>query len=277
MVERSEEWSIRQTSADKVDGSFVVPNPISFQACVHGNQIILRGRLDAAALLAFDASVEQALAVSNHVVLDLAAVTFIDVDGLRGLVELCDSVVAGGSMTLRDPTPDSACLLRRTGFGDHLTWSDVRHPRPIELTRHEPPNPNRSVGDARDPDASGLDTQPNDARRAGSERELQRDLDGLWVKVLSMWRDALHDRDDDRISQLVEAAHALVTASSAIRRTSTVGRRVDETAEASFDGGIPCPLAFDPIQGSVAVGDHEGHGCVLIDQAAPSRPTIRPM
>lgn len=78
----------------------------------------LVGRLDTAASVQFAAEMQPLLEnAKEHIILDMAELTFISSSGLRHLLTLRKaSQAAGGKVTLRNVSNDVMQVLRLTGF-----------------------------------------------------------------------------------------------------------------------------------------------------------------
>lgn len=99
----------------------------SIQAVTEGQTTTLRvaGEVDLATADELSQAAAAALAAgANALVIDLAAVTFLDSTGLAVLVALTNQSTADGvALTIRDPAPRVRNVIRITGLGQFLPLS----------------------------------------------------------------------------------------------------------------------------------------------------------
>jgi anti-anti-sigma factor len=98
------------------------PTPFAATITFGDGVLHLSGELDAACAVALAASLDQAVSVSVHVVLELSGVTFIDSTALRTLLDTWRRIAPlGGTMTTRNPPPKIARLFDITGTNRIIT------------------------------------------------------------------------------------------------------------------------------------------------------------
>jgi anti-sigma B factor antagonist len=93
------------------------------------SSLALAGEVDPHTTEQLDAAVDEALAHSANVVLDLSGVSFIDSAGLRSLIRaqrLAEG--ADGSLVIRGPRPSTMRVLEITGLADELTVEPAVEP-----------------------------------------------------------------------------------------------------------------------------------------------------
>ncbi|MCU1360234.1 MAG: anti-sigma-factor antagonist [Ilumatobacteraceae bacterium] len=94
----------------------------AFNAQHEGSAIVtVRGEIDLPSMEMFAASVDEAIAASSHVVLDMSEVTFLDSTGLRVIVAAVLRVSEGGSLTVRDASPAVTRVLQLSGIDSVVT------------------------------------------------------------------------------------------------------------------------------------------------------------
>ena len=100
-----------------------VPGPLHIRSepAPHAVVLALAGELDLATAAEVTAEVDALPA--GPVVLDLAAVSFCDSSGLRGLIECHRSREDRGGLLLTRPSPPLARLLGMTGLEDYFRWA----------------------------------------------------------------------------------------------------------------------------------------------------------
>ena len=87
---------------------------------VTGDGLRLAGEIDAASSVALSADLDP-LPVGHRIVLDLAAVTFIDSSGLRVLIDAHRRAEADGRMlVIANPSPPVTRLFEISGLTNHL-------------------------------------------------------------------------------------------------------------------------------------------------------------
>jgi anti-anti-sigma factor len=83
--------------------------------------LVLTGELDVSAAEVLTSTLQQVNTSSPGLVLDMAAVTFIDSSGLRTLIQARQMFRdEPASVTIRDPQPTTTRLLELTGLTDYF-------------------------------------------------------------------------------------------------------------------------------------------------------------
>jgi anti-sigma B factor antagonist len=83
--------------------------------------VVVEGELGMPAVAAFRAVVDQAIAASSRLVIDMADVTFLDSIGLRVLAVARRSVGANGTVTVRRAPEHVARVLHLAGMDGYIT------------------------------------------------------------------------------------------------------------------------------------------------------------